>query len=421
MRQRRLGRKILAVGLAVAALWTARRVLAGERVPVASPLLVTVAYVEQADTLRRNETLSELLARHNIDGQDLFDLLGAAEQINPRRVPAGQVFQFRYVLHEPSPHKMTVRLGNERLLTVVRDSGTGWRGEAQEIYWDVTTEFAHGAVQSSLYETVDALIPESLLPAGERARLVWDLADGVFGWVVDFTRDNYEGDGFQIVYERLTSEFGDVRFGRILAANIETRGTENSAYVMTDDDGRNAYFDADGRSLKRAFKLYPAEFRRISSGFSRSRYHPILKRSRPHLGVDYAASTGTPIIATADGTVVRAGRWGTYGTIVAIRHPKGVETRYAHMSRLASGIRAGVRVRQGQVIGYVGMSGLAAGPHLHYEFIQNGRHVDPRAALRYGKGDPVPESRLAEFDSIRTQYDRLLAVPSAPTVAAGID
>ncbi len=421
MRHRKLGRKILAVGLAVAALWTARRLLAGERVPVAAPFLVTAAYVDQADTLRRNETLSDLLARHNIAGQELYDLLSAAEQIDPRRVRAGQVFEFRYVLHELVPDRMTVRLGDKRLLTVDRDSVAGWRGKEHEIYWEVTREVARGAVRSSLYETVDELIPESLLPAGERARLVWDLADGVFGWVIDFTRDNYEGDGFQIVYERLTSEFDDVRFGRILAAKIETRGTENAAYVLTDDDGRNAYFDAEGRSLKRAFKLYPAEFRRISSGFSRSRYHPILKRSRPHLGVDYAASTGTPIIATADGTVVRAGRWGTYGILVAIRHPKGVETRYAHMSRVASGMRVGVRVSQGQVIGYVGMSGLAAGPHLHYEFIQNGRHVDPRAAIRYGKGDPVPDSRRAEFDSIRMRYDRLLAIPSAPTVAAGID
>jgi len=268
---------------------------------------------------------------------------------------------------------------------------------------------------------LDEIIPDEVLPSGERARLVWDLADGVFGWVIDFTRDNYPGDDFQIVYERLTSELGDVRYGRILAAKLETRGALNSAYVLTDDDGRNAYFDAEGKSLKRAFKLYPAEFRRISSGFSRNRFHPILKTSRPHLGIDYAASTGTPIMATADGTVTRAGRWGGYGIMVAIRHPKDVETRYGHMSRLASGIRAGVRVHQGQVIGYVGMTGLAAGPHLHYEFIKNGRHVDPREAARFGKGDPVPGSRRAEFDALRARYDRFLTPPAAPTVTAGID
>jgi murein DD-endopeptidase MepM/ murein hydrolase activator NlpD len=414
-------RRILAGAVVLAILWTARGVFAGERLPVAQPLYVTAAYVEKADTLKRNETLSELLARHNIFGQELYQVLAAAEQIDPRRVVAGQVFGFRYLLHDSAPTRIKVRLGDTTLLTVDRDSAEGWRGEAQEIYWDVTTEVAHGAVRSSLYETVDELIQPAVLPAGERARLVWDLADGVFGWVIDFPRDNYEGDGFRIAYERLTSELGDVRFGRILAAEIETRGSENVAYVMTDSDGRNAYFDDDGNSLKRAFKLYPAEFRRISSGFSRNRFHPILKRSRPHLGVDYAANTGTPIIATGDGTVLRAGRWGSYGAMVAIRHPKGVETRYAHMSRLASGLRVGQRVLQGQVIGYVGMSGLAAGPHLHYEFIQNGRHVDPRAAARYGKGDPVPDSRRAEFDSLRSEFDRLLESPPASALATGIN
>jgi murein DD-endopeptidase MepM/ murein hydrolase activator NlpD len=267
---------------------------------------------------------------------------------------------------------------------------------------------------------VENLIPDGVLPPAERARLTWDLADGVFGWVVDFTRDNYEGDEFQILYERLESELGDVRFGRILAARIETRGQMNAAYVMTDEQGRNVYYDGEGRSLRRAFKLYPAEFKRISSGFSTNRFHPVLKRNRPHLGVDYAASTGTPIQATGDGTVVRAGRWGTYGIAVAIRHPKGVETRYAHMSRVARGIVPGVRVHQGQVIGYVGATGLAAGPHLHYEFIKNGRHVDPRTAVKYGEGNPIPESSRADFEALKAEYDRLLSPPSAPTVAAGL-
>lgn len=418
---RRLGRKLLAGAVVAAILWSARGVFAGERLPIATPLLVNSAYVQRADTLRRNETLSDLLARHQIVGREVYDLLQAADEIDPRRMRAGQVFEFRYAVNSLAPDRVSLRLGDARVLRIVRDTANGWRGEAEEIYWTVTTEVAFGEVRSSLYETVDEIIPDDVLPSGERARLVWDLADGVFGWVIDFTRDNYPGDGFQIVYERLTSELGDVRYGRILAARLETRGTPNSAYVLTDDDGRNAYFDAEGNSLKRAFKLYPAEFRRISSGFSRNRFHPVLKTRRPHLGTDYAAATGTPIMATADGTVTRAGRWGGYGIMVAIRHPKDVETRYGHMSRLASGIRAGVRVRQGQVIGYVGMTGLASGPHVHYEFIKNGRHVDPREAAKYGKGDPVPESRRAEFDALRARYDRLLTPPVAPTLTAGID
>jgi murein DD-endopeptidase MepM/ murein hydrolase activator NlpD len=421
MRRRKLGRKILGGLVAAVLLWNVRGMFGGEQLPVASPLLVTQAWIHQADTLKRNETLSDLLARHNISGSELYDILSAAQEIDPRRLRAGQVFEFRYAAHEPAPQQMSIRLGDSRLLRVMRDTATGWRSESKEIYWTVTSEVARGEIRSSLYETVDELIPDAVLPSGERARLVWDLADGVFGWVIDFARDNYEGDGFQIVYERLSSELGDVRFGRIVAAKVETRGRENAAYVMTDADGRNAYYDTEGKSLKRAFKLYPAEFRRISSGFTHNRFHPVYKTNRPHLGVDYAAATGTPIVATGDGTVSRAGRWGTYGIIVTIRHARGIETRYGHMSRIASGIRPGVRVSQGQVIGYVGMTGTATGPHVHYEFIQNGRHVDPRQAARFGKGDPVPESRRAEFDALRAYYDRLLAPPTPTAIAAGMD
>jgi hypothetical protein len=271
MRRRKLGRKILGAAVAVALLWSARGVFAGEQLPIAPALVVTQAWMHQADTLKRDETLSDLLARHNIVGQELYDILQAADEIDPRRLRAGQVFEFRYAMHEPAPDQMSLRLGDSRLLKVVRDTTAGWRSESTEIYWTVTTEVARGEIRSSLYETVDELIPSTVLPSGERARLVWDLADGVFGWVIDFARDNYAGDDFQIVYERLSSELGDVRFGRIVAAKVETRGRENAAYVMTDTDGRNAYYDPEGNSLKRAFKLYPAEFRRISSGFSRNR------------------------------------------------------------------------------------------------------------------------------------------------------
>jgi murein DD-endopeptidase MepM/ murein hydrolase activator NlpD len=409
----------LAAGIALVRIGTS--VFGGDDLPVAPPLVVSTAYEERSDTLKSSETLSHLFARHNIIGPELLQLLEAAEPIDPRRVRAGQVFAFRYVLNQPAPERVTVRLGSEQILRLKRDVDVGWLGESQPIYWTVNTEIARGQIRSSLYETVEGLVPDEVLPPAERARLTWDLADGVFGWVVDFTRDNYPGDGFEIAYERLTSDLGDVRFGRILAAKVETRGAENSAYVMTDDRGFNAYYSADGHSLRRAFKLYPAEFRRISSGFSRNRYHPILKQSRPHLGVDYSAASGTPIMATGDGTVVRANRWGGYGIVVVIRHPKGIETRYAHMRSLASGIHAGARVRQSQVIGYVGMSGLATAPHLHYEFLKNGRHVDPRTAVRFGEGDPVPKARRAEFDSLKLRYDRLLAPPAASTIAAGLD
>jgi murein DD-endopeptidase MepM/ murein hydrolase activator NlpD len=147
----------------------------------------------------------------------------------------------------------------------------------------------------------------------------------------------------------------------------------------------------------------------------------VLKTRRPHLGTDYAASRGTPIVATGDGVVSHAGRWGGYGIMVALRHPKDIETRYAHMRSLAPGIAPGVRVRQGQIIGEVGMSGLANAPHVHYEFLKNGAHVDPRSAARFGQGEPVPPDRRAEFEIARLYYDRLLVPRPASPLPASSD
>ncbi len=387
-------------------LWTAG-VAASSRLPVATPIVISKAYVERADTVQHNQTLSHIFARHNIAGNELVAVMRAADGLNPRRILPQQVFRFRYAIGEDIPDQIVVRLGDERILTISRDSTHSWSSESKEIVWSVHMERAEGTISSSLYETLDALIPDSILPRAERTRLAWDLADGVYGWIIDFYRDLYPGDRFSLLFERLTSPMGDIRFGRVVAAKINTRGVENTAYVMTDKNGRNVYYDADGLSLRRSFKIYPVSFARLTSRFSKRRFHPILKRYRPHLGIDYAAVTGSPIESTGDGTVVRAGRWGTYGIMVAIRHPNGIETRYGHMRGVARGIKAGVRVKQGQVIGYVGMTGLASAPHVHYEFLKSGSHRDPRVAQR-GDGRPVPKQLRAEFESLKMTYDGLL-------------
>jgi murein DD-endopeptidase MepM/ murein hydrolase activator NlpD len=421
MRRQALPLAVVVLALIVTLVWTAGEAWSDRPLPVAAPIVVTTAYMERADTLRRNEFPQTLFARHNIAGNDLVALLDAADGINWRRVKAGQVFGFRYAIGSETPDRVTMRLGDERILVLRRDSGAAWRGESEEILWSVEVRRVAGIIESSLYEAMEEYIPDSVLSPEQRRLLVWDLGDGVYGWVVDFTRDNYPGDHFTVLYERLTSPLGDVRYGRVLAARVETRGEENTAYVITGRDGLNHYYDAEGRSLKRAFKLYPVAFKYISSGFSRSRFHPILKTRRPHLGVDYAARRGTDVVATGDGVVTRAGTWGGYGRVVVIRHPKDIETRYAHLDRIASGIRAGVRVTQGQRIGFAGMTGLASAPHVHYEFIKNGRHTDPRQAARFGQGEPVPAERRAEFESIRIYYDRLLDYRPRPPLAASSD
>jgi murein DD-endopeptidase MepM/ murein hydrolase activator NlpD len=406
--------------LIAALVWTAGTALAAKRLPVAEAIVVSSAYVVRGDTVRRDETLSHLFARHNISGSELVNVLAAAEGLEPRRVRPGQVFNFRYVYGQPSPNRVTVRLGDEEVLTLDRDTADLWTGSSEEIMWTALVEQTQGSVESSLWLAINEQIPDSVLDSSGREYLVSDLADGVFGYVIDFNRESRPGDRFNVVYERLTSALGDVRFGRILAAKVEANGRERSAYVMTDARGRNVYYDEQGRSLRRAFKLSPVNITRITSRFSPSRLHPILHVRRPHPGVDYAAAPGSKIMATGAGTVTRAQRWGGYGIMVSIRHPGSFETRYAHMSRIAPGISVGTYVEQGQLIGYSGSTGLANGPHVHYELIKNGQQVDP-LRLQQDTGQPLPAERRAEFEAVKAQYDAMLAHRQAAVAAADRD
>ncbi len=415
MFQRRPKLMVALLALLAAGLWTALR--AGENLPVGDPIVVEAPFRDVADTLRRNETLSHLFGRHAIEGAELYAVLGAAPSLNPRRLPAGQVFEFRYQGLDPEPVRVRARLSAEEQVWLRRSSEGAWRGEVERITWSPTPVRVVGTVRSSLYETLWGLIPDSVLGDAERGHMIDDLTDGVFGWQIDFTRDLAEGDRFQVLFERLTSDRGEARYGRLLAARLDTRGRHHTAFVLSDDGGRNVYYDGQGRSLRRAFKLAPVPYR-ITSRYSGSRFHPILRTWRAHLGVDYRAPTGSPVSATADGTVIRAGRWGGYGIMVGIRHVNGVETRYAHLSRIARGVHTGVRVAQSDVVGYSGMTGLANAPHVHYEFLKYGRHQNPRPA-DLGDGTPVPAGRTAEFESGRYHYSRLLDDPAPRILALG--
>jgi len=384
--------------------------------PVAEALTVRAAHRERVDTLHRDETLSHLFGRHGITGGDLQAALHAVSGLDPRRVRAGQVFHFRYASTGPVPQRVRAAFGSDRILWLWRDSAAAWRGEWETVAWSPQAIRAEGTVQSSLYESLHAAIPDSMLPAGETDRLIYALADDVFAWEIDFATDLYPGDRYQILFERLISSEGQVRYGRLVAATLYTRGVARTAYVLSDAAGRNAYYDAEGRSLRRAFKRAPVPYR-VTSRFSSSRYHPVLKQYRAHLGTDYRAPMGTPVEATGDGIVTRAGRWGGYGLMVSIRHPNGIETRYAHLSRLASGARAGLRVTQGWIVGFSGTSGLATGPHVHYEFLKNGHQRNPRS-VDVGNGEPVPTARRAAFEALRYRYDRLLSGDASYLLAA---
>ena len=368
-------------------------------------------FTETLDTLHRGETLSDLFARHKVAGID-FHRLDPALALNPRRLRPGLVFSFRQTAGDSTPTHIVVRTTPEQRVTFRRISD-GWNAEAQPIRWRPQEMRIEGAIDNSLYEALDAGVSDEQLDGGNRQRLAWDLAD-VYAWEIDFTRDIRPGDRFQVVFERLVSEDGEVRFGRVLASDLTIAGKSLTAIRFNPSTARSAlYFDADGGSLRRAFLRAPVEFRRISSNFANRRFHPVLGRTRRHEGTDYAARPGTPVMAAGDGVVLRAGWAGGYGNLVELRHLNGITTRYGHLRGLARKVRRGARVEQGQVIGYVGSTGLASGPHLHYEFRMNGVAKDSRR-VKIGGGAPVPKADRAAFEQ---QRDRLVAALREPASA----
>jgi murein DD-endopeptidase MepM/ murein hydrolase activator NlpD len=235
--------------------------------------------------------------------------------------------------------------------------------------------------------------------------LVYRLAD-VYEFQVDFSHEIQPGDRYRFVYERERRPDGTARSQRIIAAELVNRGEVMPAIWYSEGGDLEGYYDLEGKPLATGFSRYPVAYR-ITSNFSTRRYHPVLGIYRAHYGTDFGAPAGTPVHATADGTVIFAGRNGSYGNLVKIRHMSGYETRYAHMRAFAKGIRAGVRVKQKQVIGYVGMTGLATGVHLHYELRHNGQPINARTA-KLPTAPPLPADHLERYRLIATESMALL-------------
>jgi murein DD-endopeptidase MepM/ murein hydrolase activator NlpD len=263
-----------------------------------------------------------------------------------------------------------------------------------------------GDIQTNLYDALDRSVSDATLDINERHKLVYQLAD-VNSYTLDFSRDLQPGDPFASVVEREVSENGEVRFGRVLASQFTVGNKTYRAFSYPGAGGQDAFYDANGTALKRAFLVSPVDFRYITSGFSLSRFHPILGLFRRHEGIDYAAVSGSPVQAAGDGIVTVAGRSGGYGNLIEIRHRDGIVTRYGHLSSIGMGIHPGTRVSQGELIGRVGMTGLATGPHLHYEFRVNGVARDPRS-IRSEPGAPLPAGELGEFQRRRALLAELL-------------
>ncbi len=405
MRPIRLAGSVTVFGAAAVAALSGRWPWQRLTLPVAQPIVVQPPlFTETFDTLRRGETLSELFARQGVGD---FNLSASdPAPLDPRRLRSGLIFSFRRAERESTPSRISVRTSPEQRVSFNRVSDR-WDAVVEPIAWRPEPLRIEGAIDNSLYEALDAQVGDSVLDGPERVRLAWDLAD-VYAWQVDFTRDIQSGDRFQVLLERLVSEDGEVRFGRVLASDLTMSGKRLSAFRW-ESGGRVAYYDAEGNSLRRAFLRAPVQFRRISSSFARARRHPVLGITRRHEGTDYAAAPGTPVMAAGDGVVIRAGRAGGYGNLVELRHRNGITTRYGHLRGFARGIRAGRRVEQGQAIGYVGSTGLASGPHLHYEFRVNGLAKDARR-VNLGNGAPIGK---AEREAFERQRDSLVARLSA--------
>jgi murein DD-endopeptidase MepM/ murein hydrolase activator NlpD len=410
MRGLRLAGGLFAMTAAVVALGL-RRPWQPTALPVAAPIEVMADLSSEVlDTLRRGETLSELLARQGILDLDL-SRIDPTIALDPRRLRSGLVFSFRRPAADSLPTRITVRATPEQRVIFQR-AVDRWDTEVESIHWRTEPYRIDGGIENSLYEAIDAQVGDDQLDAGQRQRLAWDLAD-IYAWQVDFTRDIQTGDRFRVVFDRLISEDGEVRFGQVLASELTMSGKRMTAFRF-EAGGRPTFYDADGKSLRRAFLRAPVQFRRISSSFARARRHPVLGITRRHQGTDYAASPGTPVMAAGDGVVLRAGRAGGYGNLIELRHRNGITTRYGHLRAFARGIRSGARVSQGQTIGYVGSTGLASGPHLHYEFRVHGVARDSRR-VALGNGAPIAERNREAFERER---DRLLALLSADSSAS---
>lgn len=365
--------------------------------------------------LRAGDTFGEILSRANIGWSDQNSLLMAfREQANPRRMRDESRITLRWYPGEDVLRGVDVALNKDETVRLIRD-GANWSSDlVQTPVWTDTLHVS-GAVENILWFAVLDNPALSELPEGDRGEIV-SMMDRVFQWQVDFSRQVRQGDTYRLVFERETRPDGSMRSGHLLAAEYVNQGTPYRAiWFDPNGDGSGTFYDEDGKSVRRAFLLKPIPLSRISSRYSNARLHPILNTVRAHRGVDFAAATGTPIQATSDGVVIYADWKGDLGNLVEIRAPNGWVSRYGHLSRYGPGIRVGTRVRQGQTIGYVGATGLANGPHCHYELRRNGAALDP-LSINLPPGDPVPTDAWGRWALESEERLTLLAALPGPPI-----
>ncbi|OQX80323.1 MAG: hypothetical protein B6D64_03365 [Bacteroidetes bacterium 4484_276] len=366
-------------------------------VPVIAYGLNIDSLVVVSDKIKRNQHLSDILLNYNVDYATIDVLAKRSRKVfDVRKIRYGNKYsvlltndslqQAKYFVYEISPVDYVV-------FDLV-DSVHAHRGE-NEI--NITVDTATGVIESSLWNT---MVDNQTDP-----NLANELSE-IYAWTVDFFGIQ-KGDNYKIVYENLWVEGNRIGIGKVLAATFKHHGDSLNAFYFV-QDSTGDYFDEQANSLRRTFLKAPLRYKRISSRFSYSRMHPILKYRRPHLGVDYAAARGTPVVSVGDGTVERAS-WdnGGGGRVVKIKHNGTYTTQYMHLSKYGKGIKRGIKVTQGQIIGYVGSSGMATGPHLDFRFYRNGKPIDP-LKVKSPAAKPVDTANLEQFNIEKDKWLKIL-------------
>jgi murein DD-endopeptidase MepM/ murein hydrolase activator NlpD len=354
-----------------------------------------------------NMTLFVALRSQGVSPQTIQDIVTVAKPIhNLAQLQPGIRFQTTFDSSaEPELNGLHFRFSAIESLEIVKQNNT-WSAKKITEQVDIKVISFSGIVTTSLWE--------SALKADMDPNLISELAD-IFGWEIDLSREVRVNDRWRLTVEQKLVKGEPVGWGAILAAEYDNEGKPYQATLFRQNGEDVGYFAPDGSSLRKMFLKSPIRYGRITSKFSTRRFHPILKTNRPHLGVDYGAPIGTPVRSVGDGTVIFAQRSGGGGNVIKIRHNATYQTAYKHLHGFAKGIRSGARVQQGQVIGYVGSTGLSTGPHLHFEFYQSGRYIDP-LRKSFPSAEPVPKAYLADF---QTQAKSLLqALPAWDTLEA---
>jgi murein DD-endopeptidase MepM/ murein hydrolase activator NlpD len=346
-----------------------------------------------AGTVGKNTSFFDLMLRCSISPQEIKEIERTSKEVYDfRRIYPGQGYEI-YTDSEGSLEKLNFVISDESYVEVTKSEGH-ILAERRNYPFEVERRTASGIITHSLFVSLQ----EQNIPLELGAKLT-----DIFAWDIDFFTDIHKNDYFRIIYEEKTRHDGLRKIGNIIAAEFNTRGESHYAFLFENEESLPDYFDADGKSLRKQLLRAPLSYTRISSSFTGKRYHPVLHHYSPHLGIDYVAPAGTPVMATGDGTVLTAARNKANGRYVKIRHFNDYISYYLHLSRFGEGIRSGVKIKQGQVIGYVGSSGYATGPHLDYRVKKNGRFVNPRS-LKLPPANPVTAENMAAFAELRERF-----------------